>query len=84
MTNDEKNIRWYIEHTNPPVYVLNSLNKAIEAIERDPKTGRWIKISSADIYECSTCGEKMITPKIKAYKFCPNCGAKMEGRENGK
>ena len=32
--NDGKNIKWYIEHTNPPVYVLNSLNKAIKALEQ--------------------------------------------------
>ena len=25
---------------------------AIKALEQEPKTGRWVKISPADIYEC--------------------------------
>lgn len=49
---------------------------------QEPKTGRWVKISPADIYECSTCGQNVMTQDIKAYKFCNGCGAKMEGGQN--
>lgn len=54
---------------------------AIKALEQEPKTGRWVKISPADIYECSTCGQNVMTQDIKAYKLCHGCGAKMEGEE---
>lgn len=59
----------------------------IEAIEKlpsvtpKPKTGNWIKISPAGIYECSECGQNVMTSDICAYKFCHGCGAKMEVSE---
>ena len=57
-------------------------NKIIEAIKRlppiQPKRGKWIKISPANIYECSECGKNVMTNDICAYDFCHGCGAKME------
>ena len=44
---------------------------------QEPKTGHWIKISPAGIYECSECGQNVMTSDICAYKFCHGCGAKM-------
>lgn len=41
------------------------------------KTGRWKKISPANIYECSECGQNVMTDDICAYKFCHGCGARM-------
>ena len=43
--------------------------------------GRWIKISPAGIYECSECGQIVITKDIDAYKRCHNCGARMDEEE---
>lgn len=43
----------------------------------EPKTGHWIKISPAEIYECSECGQNVMTSDICAYKFCHGCGIKM-------
>ena len=40
--------------------------------------GHWIKISPANIYECSECGKSVMTSDICAYDFCHGCGAKME------
>ena len=54
---------------------------------QEPKTGHWIKISPAGIYECSKCGQNVMTSDICAYKFCHGCSAKMvepqesEGKE---
>lgn len=42
------------------------------------KTGKWIKISPAGIYECSECGKNVMTSDIKAYEWCHGCGARME------
>lgn len=46
------------------------------------KTGRWKKISPANIYECSECGQNVMTDDICAYNICHGCGAEMEV-ENG-
>lgn len=56
--------------------------------------GGWIPISDGEMAECSECGENYdvsdgggMTSFIlfqKFYKFCPGCGAKMDGeRKNG-
>ena len=44
----------------------------------EPKHGKWVKISPANIYECSECGKNVMTNDICAYDFCHGCGAKME------
>ena len=43
------------------------------------RTGEWGQISPARIYECSKCGQNVMTDDIEAYKFCHGCGAKMDG-----
>ena len=42
-----------------------------------PKRGKWIKISPANIYECSECGKSVMTNDICTYDFCHGCGADM-------
>ena len=42
------------------------------------KTGKWIRISPAKIYECSECGQNVMTVDIERYKYCPCCGSKLE------
>ena len=46
-------------------------------IEDEPKKGEWKKISPAGIYECSCCGQNLLTLDIECYKFCHGCGASM-------
>lgn len=43
------------------------------------RTGHWKQISPAKIYECSECGQNVMTNDICCYKFCHGCGAAMEG-----
>ena len=45
------------------------------------KTGKWTKISPASIYECSVCGQTVMTDDIEAYSYCHGCGAEMEVSE---
>lgn len=47
-------------------------------IEQEPKTGHWKRIGY-DLYECSICGQDVMTSDICAYRHCHCCGAKMEG-----
>ena len=37
----------------------------------------WKKISPAGIYECSECGQNVMTMDIVAYRHCHGCGALM-------
>lgn len=46
-----------------------------------PRKGKWIKISPANIYECSECGKNVMTDDISAYDFCHGCGADMRGEQ---
>ena len=69
------------------------ISKAVAKIKMlsaqpERKTGRWIYGESEvgnDGYYCSECGnfvpwiyEESAMNFIREYKFCPNCGAKME------
>ena len=45
------------------------------------KKGKWIRISPAKIYECSLCGQALMTDDICAYKHCHGCGADMREPE---
>lgn len=55
----------------------------------DPvKHGKWISngrnTCSGSRYKCSSCGHTTGYKHLRIYKFCPNCGAMMEGGdENG-
>ena len=54
----------------------DALYVAIEALEQEPKTGRWIKSSIGGAKICSICQAHM---GLSSFKFCPNCGAEMIG-----
>lgn len=60
---------------------LNELRWLRERFQSQPerKKGKWIKISPANIYECSKCGKNVMTDDISAYDFCHGCGADMRG-----
>ena len=47
----------------------------------EQRVGKWIKISPAGIYECSKCGQNVMTSDIDCYKWCHGCGIKMEGND---
>jgi DNA-directed RNA polymerase subunit RPC12/RpoP len=77
------------------VYKLQELCKAIKAVADSMPTvdaapvvhGYWLEeddgIADDYIYRCSVCKEDWVciggTPKENGMKFCPNCGAKMDG-----
>lgn len=56
------------------------------SVTSQPKMGRWKRISmdkyvqhAMAYYKCSECGGDI----IGEHNYCPNCGAKMEVKENG-
>ena len=55
--------------------------------DQEAKTGKWIAQDGYDgdvYYDCSACGESWVmiegTPQENGMRYCPHCGAKMEGR----
>lgn len=42
--------------------------------------GEWKRINPAGIYECTCCGQCVLTSDIDSYKFCHGCGADMRGK----
>ena len=67
---------------NAARFVQNAIDGEPQDFEQIPqpkqKTGRWIQISPAGIYECSECGKNVMTNDIEEYKWCHGCGCKME------
>ena len=60
--------------------------KSLPPVTPKPRTGHWVAIDDEphEDYECDTCGYVVstFTANIEPhteYKYCPNCGAKMEG-----
>lgn len=62
----------------------DAIRMAIKALEEQSrwKKGKWIKISPANIYECSECCKNVMTDDISAYDFCHGCGADMRGEND--
>lgn len=58
---------------------IETIKDALVIEER--KIGEWRQISPARIYECTVCGQNVMTDDIDCYKFCHNCGAKMVRRD---
>ena len=80
------------------IYQRKIVDEAIQALEQQPKKGRWLAIHTKnDTHEitCSCCkyvhsellnhhiSEESLRNYLKditaEYKYCHNCGAKMEG-----
>ena len=48
-------------------------------IDAEPvRHGKWLRISPAKIYECSECGQNVMTDDIECYAYCQHCGARMD------
>ena len=50
---------------------------AVDAVE--VKHGRWERTSKS-LMACSACGNCVVDDRISGLFFCPNCGARMDGR----
>lgn len=66
--------------------LIGECRKRLEALEQEPKIGHWIDIDSESfefyrVYKCSECGNTEIEYPERIcshFKYCPDCGAKME------
>lgn len=73
-----------LDHT-PAITFHTKHGKEVVFVKR--KTGRWIDDGTYGDYHphhawhCSECQESVIEIGTPWFKFCPNCGAKMDGSE---
>lgn len=78
-----------------PSYAVSALKELPSADAEPVRHGRWIGISDGyadgypvyDEWECSECGvvfEDEFEDVEPRYKYCPNCGAKMDEKATRK
>ena len=44
----------------------------------EPKAGKWVDIPFSHYFKCSECDKYQISET----NYCPNCGARMESKQN--
>lgn len=52
----------------------------LPSAQPEPKKGKWIKLYAGN-YKCSVCGDwwgNDDNEMVEDFKYCPNCGARME------
>lgn len=76
------------EDTRATEMVFASQIKSAPAV--DPvRHGRWVRFKDDDYsarihMKCSECNAYWSDPShVPSFRFCPNCGAKMDGSEDG-
>ena len=88
MTKDEAILRLEVlkdfSHENELKNIHEAIDMAIEALEC--KRGEWIVLYDEDspqdgIWECSECDYIRFVDDISPTNYCPNCGAKMDGKK---
>ena len=66
---------------------LGSAFDAIDELPSAERHGRWIDPEDPTCYKCSICGEYATQEyglnEPIFWRYCPNCGAKMDGEQNG-
>lgn len=73
--------QWLQPHSaNETPKLLDDAAHAIEELSKERKTGKWEDKGHDNIYQCSVCGDLWMG--IGGYRFCPNCGAKMNGGDD--
>lgn len=48
-------------------------------VDTDPEMPDWSYLKNGMAYYCSACGHPAGKHKHKTYKYCPWCGARMDG-----
>ena len=77
-----------IERVNNPAirsWLLSLINESPTADVAEVKRGEWKEAEDGDGIVCSVCGSDFCTLvlDVYGYNYCPNCGAKMEGNDEG-
>lgn len=80
--------RWNLDGVDAATEIKRLNDKVMELgykiIELTPKQGMWSVIDRTEYgleAKCSECGYEMIFGRCQIGRYCPNCGAKMDGGE---
>ena len=93
MNNKEaiKNIKEHCYFANLIPQAKEALDMAIQALEQESKTGYWIKYGiprcEEQHYKCTSCEYYINFGRwgefyAREFKYCPHCGAEMEGEQD--
>lgn len=83
-------MKWANDHYDFEVYTvgyISNLIKDMPTVEAEPvRHGKWTRENNYGIWKCNVCGCKVnrsnpLKGNIWNYYYCPNCGAKMERKE---
>ena len=69
---------WLLDHGCITIGDFEEIIKPLRDVE-PVRRGKWVQISPARIYECSVCGGNVMTEDIDVYRWCHQCGARMDG-----
>lgn len=61
-----------------PLYRFEKINHEVAEVRH----GEWIGHGSRTTLKCSECGKWQPAYAHDPWSYCPNCGAKMDGKEN--
>lgn len=84
----KKELAYQEKHATPgediDTGIICGLGQAVEIVKGiEPsaeKTGRWLSTWHKDEVVCSNCRKYwVLATDVYDYKYCPNCGARMEG-----
>lgn len=77
----------HMEESIPFDVLVTDLQDSVPAADVAPVNhGRWVQereienhfLGSGTSFHCSACGRKAGHNQVKAYHYCPRCGAKMD------
>lgn len=67
------------------VYPVASNIHALPSVQPERKTGKWMREDGEHVEPdaiCSACGFDWMWSDRGYFKFCPNCGARMDGGQD--
>lgn len=71
-----ENDPWWCEGMTRIIFDCINRLPSVDAVP--VRHGKWLKIHPQGIYECSECHQNVMTSDIDCYKFCHQCGARMD------